>query len=65
MSTTPLQSLDLYFASVGCPALSTQQDAVALLGETSGTGAEIIVVSMNRVEPGFFDLGNKQAGHLL
>ncbi|WFE74741.1 DUF4180 domain-containing protein [Roseinatronobacter sp. S2] len=63
MSTDPFQGFNLYFAAAEGPALSTEQDALDLLGETWGTGADVIVVPVNRFAPCFFELSNKQAGH--
>lgn len=63
MSTYRHQGLRLFFAAAEGPTLSTEQDALDLLGETWGTGADVIVVPVNRFAPGFFELGNKLAGH--
>lgn len=63
MNTNSLQGHNLYFAAAEGPTLSTEQDALDLLGETWGTGAEVIVVPVNRLAPGFFELSNKWAGY--
>lgn len=63
MNTESVQGLNLYFVATDGPALSSEQDALDLLGETYGTGADVIVVPAARLAPEFFDLTSKQAGH--
>lgn len=62
MTTERFQNLDLYIADAEGPALSTEQDALDLLGETYGSGADVIVVPASRFAPEFFDLSTRKAG---
>lgn len=62
MTTERFQNLDLYGADAEGPALSTEQDALDLLGETYGSGADVIVVPASRFAPEFFDLSTRKAG---
>ena len=62
MTTERFQNLDLYIADAEGPALSTEQDALDLLGETYGSGADLIVVPASRFAPEFFDLSTRKAG---
>lgn len=63
MSTHSFNGLTIHFAAAEGPALSSEQDALDLLGETYGTDTDVIVVPANRFAPQFFDLSTKQAGH--
>lgn len=63
MRTESCNGLNLYFASAEGPALCSEQDILDLLGETWGTGTDVIVLSVNRFAPEFFDLSTRQAGH--
>jgi hypothetical protein len=44
------------------PLLATEQDALDMIGETYGTGADMIVVPLARLDPGFLDLRSGIAG---
>ncbi|HTO27289.1 MAG TPA: DUF4180 domain-containing protein [Devosia sp.] len=44
------------------PLLAAEQDALDLIGETYGTGADIIVVPLARLDPQFFELRSGMAG---
>lgn len=44
------------------PQLSGEADAIELIGQTYGTGAEVVVVPARRLAPSFFDLSTRQAG---
>lgn len=44
------------------PLLATEQDAVDMIGDTYGTGADMIVVPITRLDPGFLDLRSGIAG---
>ncbi|GAB3159299.1 DUF4180 domain-containing protein [Amycolatopsis sp. NPDC004378] len=45
------------------PPLSTEQDAVDLVGATYGLGAEVLVVPVERFPARFFDMHAKLIGH--
>lgn len=51
------------FADDDGPPLSTEGDAVDLLGEAFGAEAEVIVIPVGRFDPAFFDLSTRLAGH--
>ncbi len=63
MSTTPFNDTAVYFVAAQGPNLSSEQDALDLLGETYGLEVEMIAVPVERFAPGFFDLSTRQAGH--
>ncbi|OAM73950.1 DUF4180 domain-containing protein [Devosia elaeis] len=63
MSTETINGHILFFVASEGPALSSEQDALDLLGETYGTEAEMIVVPAGRFAPEFFDLSTRLAGH--
>lgn len=44
------------------PLLATEQDAVDMIGETYGTGTDMIVVPLARLDPRFLDLRSGIAG---
>ncbi|AFK61992.1 alpha/beta hydrolase [Advenella kashmirensis WT001] len=58
-----LGNLNVYFAAAEGPALSSEQDALDLIGETYGQEIDVIVVPAARFTPLFFQLSNQQAGH--
>ena len=51
----------LHVDSVG-PRLSTETDAVDLVGEAFGADASVLVVPVARLDPTFFDLSTRRAG---
>lgn len=63
MSVQTTNGTRLYFVAAEGPALSSEQDALDLLGEIYGTETDMIVVPAGRFAPGFFDLSTKMAGH--
>lgn len=63
MSTHSFNGLNLFFVAAEGPSLSSEQDALDLLGETYGTDTDVIVVPASRFAPEFFDLSTKLAGH--
>lgn len=44
------------------PLLSSEADAVDLIGQTYGTGADMVVLPVARLTPDFFRLETRQAG---
>lgn len=62
MSIETLNGQTLYFASEAGPMLAGEADALDLMGETYGTGADMIVVPVSRLAPEFFDLSTRLAG---
>jgi len=63
MTVKVINGVNVHFASEEGPNLSSEQDALDLLGETYGTDAEMIAVPSRRFAPGFFDLSTKELGH--
>ena len=51
----------LHVDGVG-PKLSTERDAVDLVGEAFGADASVLVVPASRLDPSFFDLSTRRAG---
>ena len=45
--------------------LSSEQDALDLIGETYGTGAEVVAIPLARLAPEFWVLSNQKAGHFI
>lgn len=63
MSTEGISGVAVFFVAAQGPALSSEQDALDLLGETYGSEAEMIAVPAGRFAPAFFDLSTTLAGH--
>lgn len=63
MTTQSINGITVYFVAAAGAPLSAEQDALDLIGETYGTGTEMIVVPAQRFAPGFFDLSTRTAGH--
>ncbi len=63
MSLERINGVALFFVAAEGPALSSEQDALDLLGETYGTETEMIAVPASRFAPEFFDLSTRLAGH--
>jgi len=47
------------------PLLSHESDALDIIGETYGTGAELVVIPAKRLAPDFFRLSTGLAGAML
>jgi len=45
--------------------LRSEQDALDLIGEAMGEGAEVILVPVERLEEDFFQLKTRLAGHII
>lgn len=63
MSTQTFNGTVVFLVPAEGPALSSEQDALDLLGETYGTEATMIAVPAGRFAASFFDLSTRQAGH--
>lgn len=63
MTVRTINGVIVYFVAEAGRSLSSEQDALDLLGETYGTGAEMIAVPVERFGAAFFDLSSRQAGH--
>ena len=63
MATETINGIEVYLVQATGPLLASEQDALDLLGETYGTGAEVLVVPAERLAPDFFDLSTRLAGH--
>ena len=47
------------------PWLSSEDDARDLIGESYGSGAEVIAIPVQRLAPDFWLLSNQKAGHFI
>jgi hypothetical protein len=47
------------------PLIATERDVTDIIGETYGTGAELIVIPVSRLPPEFFRLASGLAGAVL
>ena len=47
------------------PLISTEADALDIIGETYGTGADLVVIPVARLSPDFFKLSTGLAGAIL
>lgn len=47
------------------PLIATEADALDIIGETYGTGADLIVIPVARLSPDFFKLSTGLAGAVL
>lgn len=63
MAIQIINGTGLFFIAGTGPALSSEQDALDLLGETYGTQTDMLVVPAERFAPDFFDLSTRHAGH--
>lgn len=63
MASEAVNGLTLFFVEATGPQLQSEQDALDLLGETYGTGADMLVVPAGRFSPDFYDLSTRMAGH--
>ncbi len=63
MSSERINGTTLFFVTAEGPALSSEQDALDLLGEIYGTETDMIAVPTSRFAPEFFDLSTRLAGH--
>jgi hypothetical protein len=63
MMMTASNDISIHFVAARGPALSSEQDALDLLGEIYGLEVDMIAVPVERFAPSFFDLSTRQAGH--
>ncbi|MHA6298378.1 DUF4180 domain-containing protein [Devosia sp. CAU 1758] len=63
MAVETINRINVFFVASEGAALSSEQDALDLLGETYGTETDMIVVPASRFAPEFFDLSTRMAGH--
>lgn len=63
MSARVVNDTTVFFVSQEGEPLRSEQDALDLLGETYGTGTDLIAVPSNRFAPSFYDLSTREAGH--
>lgn len=47
------------------PLLRREQDAVDVMGELYGSGADLVAVPVSRLAPGFWQLETRVAGHFI
>lgn len=47
------------------PRLGSEQDALDVVGATYGLDVDVVAIPVSRLDPNFFVLGNKQAGHFI
>ncbi|HEV7277321.1 MAG TPA: DUF4180 domain-containing protein [Devosiaceae bacterium] len=47
------------------PLLATEQDAIDVMGELYGSGADLVAVPVSRLGPGFWQLETRVAGHFI
>ena len=62
MDTEKLGELTLALVPADGPLLSSEADAVDLIGQTYGTGTDMIVLPITRLAPEFFQLETRLAG---
>jgi hypothetical protein len=63
MAVETINGINVFFVAAEGAPLSSEQDALDLLGETYGTETDMIVVPAGRFVPEFFDLSTRMAGH--
>lgn len=63
MRSDDIAGTSAFFVDSAGPLLSSEQDALDLLGLTYGAGAELLVLPVSRLDPAFFDLSTRLAGH--
>ena len=54
-----------YVVPIGGPLLAQESDALDIIGEAFGQGAELVVIPASRLAPEFFRLGTGTAGAML
>lgn len=47
------------------PLLASEQDAVDVMGELYGSGADVVALPVSRLGPGFWQLDTRVAGHFI
>ena len=57
--------MQIYTLSSDGPPLATEQDALDAIGQSYGTGAELMVIPVSRLPPDFFRLSTGLAGAIL
>jgi hypothetical protein len=65
MRIESVNGISVGFVDAQGPVLSSEQDALDLMGETYGTDVTLIAVPVERLDPGFFDLSTRMAGHFI
>lgn len=62
MKTDERGGMRILYADPDGPAVSTPEDALDLVGEAWGAGAQVIALPVERLDPAFFDLSSRVAG---
>jgi hypothetical protein len=63
--TTTIGDTAVYWAAAEGPAIGSEQDALDLMGEAYGSGADLIALPASRLAPDFFRLRTGVAGAIL
>ncbi len=59
---TELNATQLFVCGESGPSLLSEADALDLIGETTFTSADWIIIPVARLDPAFFDLSTRHAG---
>jgi len=65
MDTFTAAGLTIATLSASGPPLGSEQDAVDIMGELYGSGADLVAVPVSRLDPGFWKLETRVAGHFI
>lgn len=65
MNISSLAGLTIATLPDSGPLLASEQDAVDVMGELYGSGADVVVVPVARLGPGFWELETRVAGHFI
>jgi len=65
MNTIELGGVTALEVPADGPSIGSEQDALDLMGETYGTGIDVILLPATRLHPDFLTLSTRMAGHFL
>lgn len=65
MTEERINGLNMMFLPETGTKLGSEQDALDVVGATYGIEIDAVVIPVSRLDPGFFDLSTKKAGHFI
>lgn len=65
MAIETVNGLSVMVLEEAGPQLGSEQDALDVIGATYGLDVDAAAIPVSRLDPGFFDLSNKMAGHFI
>ena len=65
MAIEKINGLNVMLLEETGPKLGSEQDALDIVGTTYGLDVDAVAIPLARLDPDFFVLSNKQAGHFI